>query len=422
MPFVRHKPVYFAAIPECHGVSDSFLHMVSDHKRARGSVCALCETPSMRPSTALYILLPTLVSAATTVRHGTEVQEGQTGTLITSPPLPTNTGLQQVPDANHPFIAPGPNDQRGPCPGMNTLANHGYIPRNGIASFEEIVTGAMEAFNVQAGLMEFITAANMMMRGNPFVNKVSIGGSSPLVPSLPGNIGSPHPGGIALHGGFEGDASMTRADAFIGDNRNFQDILYDLDLLQLGQFGDNGPNGNHTVFNVVTMIGIKQQNLAMDQAANLQFTVPPRRLSAMFTEASFVLNVFANGTTKQATLPIVGSFFRNQTFPQNWFRAATPVSGSESAGQIFAGVPGIVPGRNNEQGVYVADPPPPAPFDASMGCATYWDLLGTMPAGLASTTGLFKQNVDFLANILFQSVATSPCNQTMLLPFGPNAN
>ncbi|KAJ7120812.1 hypothetical protein C8R44DRAFT_877142 [Mycena epipterygia] len=411
----------------------------------------------MRLSTTLYILLPTLVSAATTVRRATEVQEGQTGTLITSPPLPTNTGLQQVPDANHPFIAPGPNDQRGreavftsqrslilfsigsvpyvsswnlgynisltvlPA-GMNTLANHGYIPRNGIASFEEIVTGAMEAFNVQSGLMEFITAANMMMRGNPFVNKVSIGGSSPLVPSLPGNIGSPHPGGIALHGGFEGDASMTRADAFIGDNRNFEDILYDLDLLQLGQFGDNGPNENNTIFNVATMIGIKQQNLAMDQAANPQFAVPPRRLSAMFTEASFVLNVFANGTTKQATLPIVGSFFRNQTFPQNWFRAATPVSGSESAGQIFAGVPGIVPGRNNEQGVYVADPPPPAPFNVRTGCATYWDLLGTMPAGLANTTGLFKQNVEFLVNILFQSVATSPCNQTMLFPFGPNVN
>jgi hypothetical protein len=67
----------------------------------------------MRPSTTLYILLPTLVSATITVRRGTEVQEGQTGTLITSPPLPTNTGLQQVPDANHPFIAPGPNDQRG---------------------------------------------------------------------------------------------------------------------------------------------------------------------------------------------------------------------------------------------------------------------------------------------------------------------
>ncbi|KAJ6529360.1 hypothetical protein B0H19DRAFT_1274391 [Mycena capillaripes] len=379
--------------------------------------------------------------------------------MITSPPQPTNTGLQQIPDADHPFIAPGPNDQRGRealftlffrrslilfpivsvpyvpsgnskynigltvlLAGMNTLANHGYIPRNGVASFEEIVTGTMEAFNVQSSLMEFITAANMMMRGNPFVNKVSIGGVSPLVPPLPGNIGSPHPGGIALHGGFEGDASMTRADAFIGDNRDFQAILYDLDLLQLGKFGENGPNGNNTVFNVATMIAIKQHNIAMDQATNPEFAVPPRRLSAMFTEASFVLNTFANGTTKQATLPIVGSFFRNQTFPQNWFRAASPVSGAESAGEIFAGVPGLVPGRNNEQGVYVADPPPPAPFNSSIGCATYWDLLGTMPAGLANTTGVFKQNVDFLSNILFQSVASSACNQTVLLPFGPNIN
>jgi hypothetical protein len=46
-------------------------------------------------------------------------------------------------------------------------------------------------------------------------------------------------------------------------------------LLQLGQFGDNGPNGNNTVFNVATMIGIKQQNLAMDQAANPQVGTTP---------------------------------------------------------------------------------------------------------------------------------------------------
>ncbi|KAJ7342385.1 hypothetical protein DFH08DRAFT_811478 [Mycena albidolilacea] len=140
-------------------------------------------------------------------------------------------------------------------------------------------------------------------------------------PLLPGNIVNPHPGGIALHGGFEGDASLTRADAFIGDNHNLQDIIYDLDLLQLGKFGDNGPDGNNTVLNVVMMIGIKQQNLS--------------------------------------------SFFRNQTFPKNWFRAATSVSGSEFAGQTFAGVSGIVPGRNSKQGVYVANPSSLALFNAS---------------------------------------------------------
>lgn len=40
----------------------------------------------------------------------------------------------------HSFQAPRDSDQRGPCPGLNALANHGYIARNGITSFAEVVT------------------------------------------------------------------------------------------------------------------------------------------------------------------------------------------------------------------------------------------------------------------------------------------
>ena len=32
----------------------------------------------------------------------------------------------------HAWIAPGPNDLRGPCPGLNALANHGYFPHSGV--------------------------------------------------------------------------------------------------------------------------------------------------------------------------------------------------------------------------------------------------------------------------------------------------
>lgn len=32
----------------------------------------------------------------------------------------------------HPFLAPGPGDRRGECPGLNAAANHGFLPRNGI--------------------------------------------------------------------------------------------------------------------------------------------------------------------------------------------------------------------------------------------------------------------------------------------------
>jgi hypothetical protein len=40
----------------------------------------------------------------------------------------------------HAFKAPQVNDRRGPCPGLNALANHGYISRTGITSFAEVVT------------------------------------------------------------------------------------------------------------------------------------------------------------------------------------------------------------------------------------------------------------------------------------------
>ena len=52
-------------------------------------------------------------------------------------PTPQNQVLELVPDDAHPYIAPGPNDIRGLCPTMNTMANHGYISRDGITTFAQ---------------------------------------------------------------------------------------------------------------------------------------------------------------------------------------------------------------------------------------------------------------------------------------------
>ena len=38
------------------------------------------------------------------------------------------------------FVAPGAGDQRGPCPGLNALANHGYLPHNGVADIPTIIS------------------------------------------------------------------------------------------------------------------------------------------------------------------------------------------------------------------------------------------------------------------------------------------
>ncbi|KAJ7477533.1 Chloroperoxidase [Mycena latifolia] len=345
-----------------------------------------------------------------------DIQDGQTGTLMVLPPRQTDTGTKRIPDADHPFIAPGPDDMRGPCPAMNTLANHGYISRNGITTFEEIILSTAEAFNLNRDMSSNMAAINILTRGNPFVNKISIGGVSPFVPPLPGQIDGPETQGIAKHGRVEGDASMTRSDVHIGDNRNFNQTLWDMDLEQLAKFGDDGPDGPATVFNLQTLIEMGRQSLESDQVLDPEFAIPLRRLSLVFGAESLIMSVFANGTTKQATKRIITSFFMNQTFPENWFRAAVPVLGSPIPGEIAAALPQWVPGHNDENGVFVADPQPPAPFNISSGCGIYWDnLVNAVPGTLADVTGIFKQNVDMLTGILFNG---SGCPEP-IAPAGP---
>jgi hypothetical protein len=126
---------------------------------------------------------------------------------------------------------------------MNTLANHGYISRkygvlfcsncvslilsrSGITSFEEIILGTEEAFNLNRDMASAMAANNMvrmsmfrrissviyprkLTRGNPFVNKISIGGVSSFVPPLPGQIDGPETQGIAKHGRVEGWELLT---------------------------------------------------------------------------------------------------------------------------------------------------------------------------------------------------------------------
>ena len=40
----------------------------------------------------------------------------------------------------HAWVAPKAGDQRGPCPGLNALANHGYLPHNGVADIPTIIS------------------------------------------------------------------------------------------------------------------------------------------------------------------------------------------------------------------------------------------------------------------------------------------
>ncbi|KAJ7823441.1 hypothetical protein B0H14DRAFT_3470099 [Mycena olivaceomarginata] len=172
------------------------------------------------------------------------------------------------------------------------------------------------------------------------------------------------------------------------------------DLEILAKLGDDGPDGPATVFNLQTLIELKRQKLVSDQLLDPGFAIPIRRLNLVFGAPSLFVIVFANGTTQQATKHIMTSFLMSQTFPDNWFRGGAPTLGASFPAQIAAALPEWIPGHNDENGVFVADPPAPAPFNISGACANYWDLLtNAVPGSLANVTGIFKQNVDMLTGV-----------------------
>lgn len=47
----------------------------------------------------------------------------------------------------HAFVPPGSGDLRGPCPGLNAMANHNYIPHSGVATISQFIQGTYDGMS-----------------------------------------------------------------------------------------------------------------------------------------------------------------------------------------------------------------------------------------------------------------------------------
>ena len=55
----------------------------------------------------------------------------------------------------HAWVAPGANDIRGPCPGLNALANHGYFPHSGVVPLSVGASATEEVYGQLPCLFTF---------------------------------------------------------------------------------------------------------------------------------------------------------------------------------------------------------------------------------------------------------------------------
>ncbi|KAL2801973.1 Chloroperoxidase [Aspergillus granulosus] len=108
----------------------------------------------------------------------------------------------------HHWHPPGPGDFRGPCPMMNTLANHNFLPHDGRNLTRAVVVDALtSALNFNASLASLMF--DMAIVANPEENATY--------------FTLDH---LNRHNVLEHDGSLSRADAFAGSNHIFNATIF----------------------------------------------------------------------------------------------------------------------------------------------------------------------------------------------------
>ncbi|KAI9890001.1 MAG: hypothetical protein M1814_004619 [Vezdaea aestivalis] len=155
-----------------------------------------------------------------------ELRKRQLGGPVSGVMLPFDPTTQRISTTGvHAFVPPTSSDLRGLCPGLNVLANHGYLPHNGYASITQYIEAVRSVFGMSVELGTFLSAVGTVFTGDPTnippswsmgdrPNDAQVG-----LNLLGGALISRGNGINNAHATYEGDGSIARGDwwQFNGD-------------------------------------------------------------------------------------------------------------------------------------------------------------------------------------------------------------
>ncbi|KIJ46203.1 hypothetical protein M422DRAFT_250242 [Sphaerobolus stellatus SS14] len=321
------------------------------------------------------------------------------------PGPPKDTSVKLVNDKDHPYEPLRKGDIRGPCPGLNTLASHGYLPRNGVVTPAQIINAVQDGFGMDNELAILLAYSTMLTDGNVVTNLMSIGQKTPLTgpdPPAPAIVG-----GLNTHGTFEGDAGLTRADFFFGDNHSFNQTLFNEFVEFSNKFG--GGVYNQTVAAEYRFFRIQQST-----AENPTFTFVTPRFVTAYRESVFPFIFFVDGRKADGQLSMKDAFgfFNESRMPDGFHRAdgsktADLVGNASDA--IFAAHP-VQPGANAGK-VNTYTPDPNSPTDD---CGLYETFVNLMVKQYPNPQGVLRTNLNLNLGFFFQGFPGC----TQLFPFG----
>ncbi|KAI0664076.1 Cloroperoxidase [Cubamyces menziesii] len=153
-----------------------------------------------------------------------------------------NKSTGHVVPAGHPgnggkwpaYIAPGSGDSRSACPALNTMANHGIIPRDGKnIKFTELAQAIRRVYNLSPAFAYFLSSSIALMLSRTYAtDRLDLAD-------------------VDAHNCIEHDGSLVRVDIFDDpDQGKIAPKLVD-EVLK----GGTGPGGNLTLLDFSRLLG-----------------------------------------------------------------------------------------------------------------------------------------------------------------------
>jgi len=195
----------------------------------------------------------------------------------------------------HRYIPAGHDDLRAPCPALNTLANHGYIPRDGRnLNFIQLVRVQCEVFNMSIPLAASLAFEAVFLCGNGLTVDLRQ---------------------LRKHNAIEHDASLSRDDVDLTGNSWSVDPK--LVAKMIAEY--SSPEG--LTFKDMARVRVKREKMLANVTKRLDWTHNKIALG----EACLTIGIWGLGGGDDMTKRVVPisrlrSFFLDEKLPDGWQR------------------------------------------------------------------------------------------------------
>ncbi|KAJ6566121.1 Peroxidase, family 2-domain-containing protein [Mycena capillaripes] len=197
---------------------------------------------------------------------------------------------QNAEPKGHEFKAPGPGDVRGPCPGLNTLANHGYLPRNGKQfTVKTLLDAGLAGFNLDPAPITVAAKFGIMTTDSPTWDRIDLDA-------------------LSAHNIIEHDASISRNDFGdgTGDNTHFNETTF-------ATLANSNPGKDY--YDPVSAGEVQRARLAHSLATNPLTVNTQKEFLLRSRESALYLSIFGDPATGIASKEFVNIFFREERLP-----------------------------------------------------------------------------------------------------------